>query len=58
MSPFMLPQEFSLADVKAHNTEDDIYVAIHGKVYSVTSFVQEHPYVPLLKFCLYYLALY
>ncbi|CAF3536290.1 NADH-cytochrome b5 reductase [Fusarium graminearum] len=43
MSPFILPQEFSLADVKLHNTEDDIYIAIHGKVYDVTSFLQEHP---------------
>ncbi|KAJ4004036.1 NADH-cytochrome b5 reductase [Fusarium irregulare] len=43
MSPFMLPQEFSLSDVKAHDTEDDIYIAIHGKVYNVTSFLQEHP---------------
>lgn len=57
MSPFMLPQEFSLADVKSHNTEDDIYIAIHGKVYNVTSFLQEHPYVSY-KLCVCYLVLY
>jgi cytochrome-b5 reductase len=43
MSPFILPQEFSLTDVKLHNTEDDIYIAIHCKVYNVTSFLHEHP---------------
>ena len=53
----MLPQEFSLADVKSHNTEDDIYIAIHGKVYNVTSFLQEHPYVSY-KLCVCYLVLY
>ncbi|KAM0210965.1 hypothetical protein ACHAQI_005696 [Fusarium lateritium] len=43
MSPFMLSQEFSLTDVKSHNTEEDCYIAINGKVYNVTSFLDEHP---------------
>jgi hypothetical protein len=32
-------------DVAEHNTKKDLYMVIHNKVYDVTSFVDEHPYV-------------
>ncbi|KAI9286637.1 cytochrome b5-like heme/steroid binding domain-containing protein [Umbelopsis sp. AD052] len=34
---------FSLAQVAEHSQKKDIYVAIHNKVYNVTSFIEEHP---------------
>ncbi|CAM0136679.1 hypothetical protein VKS41_003487 [Umbelopsis sp. WA50703] len=33
----------SLAQIAAHNTKKDIYVAVHNKVYNVTDFIEEHP---------------
>jgi cytochrome b involved in lipid metabolism len=41
-----MPQEVSLTDVRLHNSEDDLYIVIRGKVHNVTSFLDEHPYVP------------
>ncbi|GMM51562.1 Cyb5 protein [Starmerella bacillaris] len=41
------PQEDSkvipLAEISKHNTVDDLWMAINGKVYDVTSFVDQHP---------------
>ncbi|CAO3666340.1 unnamed protein product [Umbelopsis ramanniana] len=34
---------FSLAQLSEHNQKKDIYVAVHNKVYNVTSFIEEHP---------------
>jgi len=36
-------KKFSLAEVSNHNTGDDCWVAIGGKVYDVTEFLEEHP---------------
>ncbi|KAL7747114.1 hypothetical protein RI367_007472 [Sorochytrium milnesiophthora] len=33
----------SAAEVAQHSQRDDIYMIIHGKVYNVTSFLDEHP---------------
>jgi cytochrome b involved in lipid metabolism len=33
----------SLAEIEKHNTRDDIWVVIRGKVYNVSKFVDEHP---------------
>ncbi|CAO3686537.1 hypothetical protein G6F70_003853 [Rhizopus microsporus] len=33
----------SLQEVEKHNTKDDIWVIIHGKVYDLTNFLPEHP---------------
>ncbi|KAG2060213.1 cytochrome b5 [Suillus hirtellus] len=30
-------------ELKAHSTKDDLYVLIHGEVYDVTKFIDEHP---------------
>lgn len=33
----------TLADLSTHNTEKDCWMAINGKVYDVTKFLDEHP---------------
>ncbi|ORZ02435.1 cytochrome b5 [Syncephalastrum racemosum] len=34
---------YSLEQVAAHNTKNDLWVTIHNKVYDISKFVQEHP---------------
>ncbi|KAJ5928823.1 hypothetical protein N7466_007779 [Penicillium verhagenii] len=34
---------FTMEDVAAHKSRNDLWVAIHGKVYDVTKYVQDHP---------------
>lgn len=34
---------FTYEAIKAHNTKDDLWMVVHGKVYDVTKFVDEHP---------------
>jgi cytochrome b involved in lipid metabolism len=34
---------YTLEDLKQHTTESDCWLAIHGKVYNVTDFLDEHP---------------
>lgn len=41
-------KEFTLKEVTEHNTKKDLYMVLHEKVYDVSSFVDEHPYVPRL----------
>ncbi|EJK77498.1 hypothetical protein THAOC_00669 [Thalassiosira oceanica] len=36
----------TMADVEKHNTDDDVWIAIHGKVYDLTDFAEEHPAGP------------
>jgi cytochrome b involved in lipid metabolism len=36
-----MSKTITLADVAKHNTETDCYMAIHGKVYDVTKFLDE-----------------
>lgn len=38
--------KISLETLAEHNTEDDCWVAIHGKVYDLTDFAEEHPAGP------------
>ncbi|KAH8113322.1 cytochrome b5 [Phellopilus nigrolimitatus] len=33
----------TLAELKDHTKKDNLYVLIHGKVYSVSKFIDEHP---------------
>ncbi|OJJ45658.1 hypothetical protein ASPZODRAFT_68480 [Penicilliopsis zonata CBS 506.65] len=35
--------EFTLEDVATHNSRESLYVIIHGKVYDVTGYADEHP---------------
>lgn len=34
-------KEFTIAEVAAHNTREDLYMIIHDEVYDVTKFVAE-----------------
>mmetsp|Transcript_10994 Transcript_10994/g.17975 ORF Transcript_10994/g.17975 Transcript_10994/m.17975 type:complete len:142 (+) Transcript_10994:32-457(+) len=34
---------FTIEDLKAHQKRDDLWLAINGKVYDVTEFLDEHP---------------
>lgn len=36
-------KNISLNDLSQHNTKDDCWVAIHGNVYDLTDFAEEHP---------------
>jgi len=38
-----MSEEFSFSQVAEHATKKDLYVVIDGKVYNVSSFVDEHP---------------
>ena len=38
-------KELTFKELSEHNTKKDLYVAIHDKVYDVSSFIDEHPYV-------------
>lgn len=44
--------EFTIDDVKTHNTPESLWVVLNDKVYDVTSFLKEHPggEKPLLKY--------
>ncbi|GLC49885.1 hypothetical protein PLESTB_000319300 [Pleodorina starrii] len=39
----MSTKVYSLADVKAHTTDKSCWLVVHGKVYDVTEFLEEHP---------------
>lgn len=36
-------KEFTMEEVGKHTTDEDLWVALHGKVYNVTAFLDEHP---------------
>ncbi|KAM6521884.1 hypothetical protein FALCPG4_011586 [Fusarium falciforme] len=39
----MAATKYSLQDVAERNTDGAVYVAIHGKVYNCTQFIENHP---------------
>lgn len=38
-----MSKTFSLAEAKKHTTDKDCWLIIHGKVYDVTPFLEDHP---------------
>lgn len=42
MSAGDLPK-LSFDDLKKHDSESDCWIAVHSKIYDVTSFLNEHP---------------
>lgn len=38
--------KLTMDDVRHHNSDDDCWIAIHGKVYDLTDFAEEHPAGP------------
>jgi len=44
---------YTLAEVAAHNTREDCWLAIEGKVYDVTAYIEQHPTPPsvLVPWC-------
>ncbi|KAJ9050764.1 hypothetical protein DSO57_1011451 [Entomophthora muscae] len=39
----MVMKTYSIGDVAAHNTEQDCWIIVQGKVYDMTPFLDEHP---------------
>ncbi|XP_014205610.1 cytochrome b5-like [Copidosoma floridanum] len=39
----MSEQKYSVDEVTRHNHADDLWMALHGKVYDMTKFLKEHP---------------
>ncbi|CAK43417.1 uncharacterized protein An01g00250 [Aspergillus niger] len=35
--------EYTLADIAKHNRKDDIWIAVHGQVFDITEYLQDHP---------------
>ena len=42
-APADAKKPYTLADLRAHAKEADCWILVHGKVYDVTPFLDEHP---------------
>ncbi|KAG2485772.1 hypothetical protein HYH03_015485 [Edaphochlamys debaryana] len=38
-----MAKTYALADIKQHTKDKDCWIVVHGKVYDVTAFLEEHP---------------
>lgn len=36
-------QKYTMEDVAKHNSENDLWLVVDGKIYDVTKFINEHP---------------
>ena len=45
-TPADAPRAYSLAQVAAHNSPADCWMAIHGKVYDLSAYLPKHPSRP------------
>jgi cytochrome b involved in lipid metabolism len=45
-NPSASKKDYSLKEVASHNTAADCWMAIHGKVYDVTTYLPDHPSRP------------
>ncbi|KAF3402009.1 NADH-cytochrome b5 reductase 1 [Penicillium rolfsii] len=41
--PDMVLPEYSMQDIAAHNTKTDTWIVIHGQVFDITEYLQDHP---------------
>ncbi|KAI5867881.1 cytochrome b5-like heme/steroid binding domain-containing protein [Durotheca rogersii] len=47
-----MAQVITLAQLGEHNTREDLWMAVHGKVYNLTTFAEDHPGgIDVLKEC-------
>ena len=37
------PETYTISEVAKHGTAEDGWIAVHGKVYDITAFIQAHP---------------
>lgn len=42
------PATFTIAEVAKHSTAEDGWIAVHGRVYDITAFIQAHPGIAVL----------
>lgn len=43
----------SVEEISKHNTPEDCWIVVDGKVYDITEFAPEHPGAPESKACLF-----
>ena len=36
-------KKFTIADLKKHRSKNDMWIAVHGRVYDITGYKNEHP---------------
>eukprot|EP00276_Gloeochaete_wittrockiana_P019051 CAMPEP_0184356640 /NCGR_PEP_ID=MMETSP1089-20130417/103960_1 /TAXON_ID=38269 ORGANISM="Gloeochaete wittrockiana, Strain SAG46.84" /NCGR_SAMPLE_ID=MMETSP1089 /ASSEMBLY_ACC=CAM_ASM_000445 /LENGTH=41 /DNA_ID= /DNA_START= /DNA_END= /DNA_ORIENTATION= len=38
-----MSKKYTLAEISKHTSDNDCWILIHGKVYDVTDFLDDHP---------------
>lgn len=41
--PYIRPRSIPLRELRAHNTREDAWIAVQGKVFDITSYAEYHP---------------
>jgi cytochrome-b5 reductase len=39
----MVQETYTFADIEKHKSKNSLWFVVHGKVYDVTKFIDEHP---------------